>query len=536
MEEKGPLNKQTMLQGALTLTLAWLILRILGALYRIPLGRMLGGEGLGIFAVPNQFYQLFFTLCSAGIPVAVAGVVSEKMALGQYRDAVRAFKITRIVMLLLGLFFSLLLFFGAGWLIKSGVIPNPDAFLGMRAVAPVIFFAAITASYRGFFQGLQDMRAVAYSQVVDQIILVIATLSFSYLLLPRGLTMAAAGANLGALPGAVAAMLMLIYVYYRQSRGVEQYVLQDVSGVREGTLSLLKRIFSTSIPVSFVSVAMSITAILDHKLIVDRLQLVGYTQDQAVAWFGRFNQMSMSFINISIALALSLGTSLVPAAAKAFAMQDLERIRKQVLQAVRLSLLLALPASAGLFLLSHHLTQLAFADASAGVPLAALSWAVIFWSVHLVTTGTLQGLNKALVPTRNLIIGILVKIAITYFLTPTWLGIRAAAFGNVTIFIISSTLNCIALARLVGVKFNIWDAVAKGVLATLVMSAGVLAVYRWAHLGLGGNSWPTLLAIVAGAVVYPVVLVFIGGIQAEDVRRLPGGRRVADFLGKIGRG
>ena len=92
---RNPLNKQTVLQGALTLTVAWIIIRILGALYRVPLGRMLGDVGLGIYAVPNQFYLLFFTLSSAGIPVALAGLVSEKMALGHYRDALRTFRIAR---------------------------------------------------------------------------------------------------------------------------------------------------------------------------------------------------------------------------------------------------------------------------------------------------------------------------------------------------------------------------------------------------------------------------------------------------------
>lgn len=533
---KNPLNKQTVLQGTLILTVSWIIIRILGAIYRVPLTRMIGDVGMGIYAVPNQFYLLFFTISSAGIPVAVATIVSEKMAMGHYRDALRAFRMARTAMLIMGLFFSILLFTGAGWLIRSGLVPNPDAFLGMRAIAPVIFFAAVTAAYRGLFQGLQNMRAVAYSQLVDQTMLVAATLLFSYLLLPKGLAIAAAGANLGAVPGAIAATLMLVILYRSQRRELLELVKKDFSGARESTLSLLKRVFSTALPISFASVAMSITAIIDHKLIVDRLQLVGYTHEQAIAQYGQFNQMAMSFINISIALALSMGASIVPAIAENFAVKNLERIKNQVSQAVRIAVVFALPAAAGLYLLAGQLTLLVFAEKSAGVPLAALAGVVVFWSVHLVTAGALQGMGKAIIPVQNLLIGIIIKLAITYYFTPTPLGIRAAAFGTVVIFIVSSILNVVAIARLVGFSFNFSRTVFLPGLATIAMSAAVLAVYQSALIHVGGNTWPTLFAVITGAVVYPVALIALGGVMADDVRRLPViGSKVASLLEKMGK-
>lgn len=532
---KNPFNKQTVLQGALTLTVAWLIIRILGAVYRVPLGRMLGDVGLGIYAVPNQFYLLFFTLSSAGIPVAVASIISEKVAVGHYRDAVRTFRVARTAMLIIGLLFSILLFAGSGWLIESGLVPNPDAYLGMRAVAPVIFFAALTAAYRGFFQGLQNMRAVAFSQVADQVMLVAATLLFSYLLLPKGLAIAAAGANLGAVPGAVGATLMLVWLYRSQRRGIMSMVNEDRSGARESVISLLKRIFSTAIPVSFAAVAMAITAIIDHKLIVDRLQLVGYSHIQAIAQYGQFNQMAMSFINISIALALSLGSSMVPAVAELYTLKKLERIRHQLSQALKLVVIFSVPAAAGLYVLAHQLTLLVFAEASAGVPLAALAGVVIFWSLHLVTTGALQGMGKAAVPVRNLLIGIIIKLIITYYLTPTDLGIRAAAMGTVVIFLVSSVLNTVAISRLVRYKFNLKELFLRPVIASAVMSAGVFFIYNTAVEHMGGNTWPTLIAVAGGAVIYPVVLVALGGVRAEDMRRMPViGVRAAAVLEKMG--
>ena len=527
------LNKQTLLQGALVLTISWFIIRVLGAVYRIPLGRMLGDEGLGIYAVPNQIYLLFFTLCSAGIPVAVASIVSEKMALGHYRDAMRTFRVARTAMLVLGAASALLLFYGADWLISSGLVQIPEARLGILAIAPVIFFSAITAAYRGFFQGLQNMRAVAYSQLADQVMLVGATLLFSYLLLPQGLIVAAAGANLGAVPGAVGAALMLIWLYRSQRGDMLDLALSDVSGAKEGTVSLLRRIFSVAIPVSFASVAMSVTHLVDQWLIINRLEFAGYSHQNAVALFGQYNQMAMAFINISIALAVSLGTSLVPAIAEGFALGNLERVRHQLNQSLRLAIIFALPAAAGLYLLAPQLTELLFAKGEAGVPLAAVSAVVVFWSVHLVTAGALQGMGKASVPVRNLICGIFFEIAITYYFTPS-LGIKAAAYGTVVIFIVSSLLNMLALSRLTGLSFDLFSALSRLVSATLIMSAGVWAVLQLSLSEIGGNTWPTMLSVATGIILYPIALLILGGIKTEDMRRLPGGGRIAALLQRFG--
>ncbi|KJS12795.1 MAG: polysaccharide biosynthesis protein [Peptococcaceae bacterium BRH_c8a] len=534
---KNPLNKQTVLQGVITLTVAFIIIRILGALYRIPLARMLGNEGMAFYVLPNQIYYLFFTLSTAGIPVALSSIISEKIVLGQYRDALRTFRVARAAMLLLGLTFSFLLFASAEWLIKIGLVAIPETYLGMQVIAPVIFFAAVTAAYRGLFLGFRDMQVVAYSQVVDQAMMVVATLLFSYLLLPRGLEIAAAGANLGAMPGAVGAALMLVFLYRRQRLDILAVAKQDLSGVREGTLSLLKRIFSVALPVSFAGVAMSVTAIIDQNLIVDRLQLVGYSYKQATAQYGAFIGMAMPFINISIALAASLSASLVPAVAESLAVKNLERIKTQLSQALRLALVFALPAAAGLFLLAHQLTLLVYVDEGAGVPLAALAAAVIFWSVHLVTSGTLQGMGRANIPVRNLVVGIAIKILITYYFTPTPLGIQAAALGTVAIFLVSSLLNIVYLSRLVDYEFKAVETLLRPCVATLVMSVCVLAVYR-ATLQQWGedNTWPTLLAVCAGLAVYPLVLVALGGISSGDVRRLPViGTWAAALLERLGR-
>jgi stage V sporulation protein B len=514
-------NKQSYLKGALILTAAGILIRFLGAAYRIPLGRMLGDEGLGIYAVPNQFYYLLFTISTAGIPVAVARLVSEKTASGQYRDAYTTFKLARAAMLSIGLSFSFLLFFGAEWLVETGIVANPDSFYGLRAVAPIVFFAATTSAYRGLFQGMQNMTVVAVSQIADQVLLAIGTVTLSYLLLPKGLAIAAAGANLGALPGAVLAAMIMLYYHWRERHNFKEWQNTVTTKAKNSNWDIFKEIFATALPISFASVALSITGIIDNKLIIDRLQLIGYTQQQATAFYGQFNQMAMSFINITIAFALSMGTSLVPSIAEAYAIKDYEKIRQQAAQGVRLATIFALPAAAGLFVLAPHLTLFIFNNEPAGVPLAYVAFSIVFWSIHLVTTGVLQGIGKISIPVRNLLVGIIFKIGFTYYLTPSPLGIRAAAISQVIMFVISSTLNIATIAKYVGFNFKFKATIVKPGLATLLMAACVWESYHLVITYTQSNGMATITGIIIGAAIYALTVILGGILTAEELGRIP---------------
>ena len=525
------LKKQTIIQGAVILTLAGIFIRILAVGYRIPVGRLLGGEGLGIYAVPNQVYFIFFTISSAGIPVAMAKLISEKISNGHYRDAYRTFKVSFAAMFIFGLLFSLLLFFGASWLVESGLVANPASYYGLLAISPMIFFAALTSSFRGLFQGLQNMSPVAVSQVGEQVMLVAGTVLFSYLLMPKGLALAAAGANFGAVPGAVAATLIMIFYYYRHRDSLMEMVDRDTSEYREKAFTLLKKILAISVPVSFASVAMSITGFIDNKLIIDRLQMVGYTLNEATNLYGQINQMAMSFVNISIVFALALGTSIVPSVAESFGANNKMQIQKKASEAIRLSLITTLPAAAGLMAVAPQLTDLFYAEKAAGIPLMVLAPSVAFWGVHLVLSGVLQGLGRADIVIINLLAGIAARIAITYFLVPTSLGIRAAALGTVAMFLVSSTLNYLAVKRMVGLNVNIPSAVLRPGAASLLMGLAVFQLYRWGLALLGHAYLATVAAILGGAVIYPVLAVVMGAVRSDDVKGLPRiGSRAATLL------
>ncbi|MHB8917203.1 MAG: MATE family efflux transporter, partial [Desulfocucumaceae bacterium] len=221
----------------------------------------------------------------------------------------------------------------------------------------------------------------------------------------------------------------------------------------------------------------------------------------------------------------------VPSVAESYGAGHRQHIKQQASTAIRLSLLTTLPAAAGLYALAPQLTQFIYGNTEAGIPLAALAPAVIFWGVHLVLSGVMQGLGRADIPVYNLLVGIAFKIAITYYLIPSPLGIRAAALGTMTMFVVSSVLNIISVKRIVGLDIDFSHSVLRPGLASIIMGLGVWEAYRLGLPLLGHQYFATMAAMLAGLVLFPVLAVLSGSIRPEDLKIIPGiGSRASNLL------
>ena len=209
------MGRDKFLKGAFILTVAGILVKIIGSANRIFLSRLLGGEGIGLYQMAYPIYLLALSISSAGIPVAISIIVAERLALGDYRGANRVFKISLALMSFTGLCFAGLLFFGAEFLVESQIVRDPRAYYSIIALAPAVFFATMLSSYRGYFQGFQVMTPTASSQISEQFVRVLTMISFAYLLLPLGIEYSAAGASFGAAPGAFCGLLVLLFCYYK---------------------------------------------------------------------------------------------------------------------------------------------------------------------------------------------------------------------------------------------------------------------------------------------------------------------------------
>ena len=522
------------LQGALILSIAGIIVKILGALYKIPLARLIGEEGMGLYGMAYPIFSTLLVLSTAGIPIAISILVSEKQSRNDDQGAKRVFLVSLAMLAIFGLVFTLLLIFSARWLTTTFPL-DPRAFYAIIAIAPAIFISSIISAFRGYFQGNQTMVPTALSQVTEQSIRVVTILVLAYIFLPKGIEFSAAGATFGAVTGSLTALFVLIiaYILFRkkqqQNKPASSVTIHDV----EPTISLAKRIAILAFPISIGGLVVPIMQVIDAMVIPSRLQAIGYSVEMATGFFGQFT-MANVLINLTPIVTISVAVSLVPAISEAMAKNKIEDVRHRINLAMWMTFLIGLPASAGLFILAAPITEMLYNRPEIGQLLAILAPSALILGLYQTTRGALQGLGKTYLPVVNLTIGIIIKGILTYILVGIpELGIIGAGIATVTGLTVSVLLNYYHVKKHTDFKMSWKRNVTIPSICTALMTALVFLIYTLAIEPLG-NILSVLIAITVGILIYSFSLLLFGGVKVKDLDGIPKiGPKIVKFLSRF---
>lgn len=534
------MSKNNFLKGAAILGIAGFLVKILGAIYRIPLGNMIGDTGMGYYQTAYPLYALMFAISTAGIPVAIAKLVSEKRAIGDYRGAQRIFKISFLGLIIGGLLTSSFVFIGARFIVDK--LGNSNAYYAMISLAPALLFTPVMSAFRGYFQGRQDMTPTAISQIMEQLFrVIVGLLLVSQLMrLDKGLPIAAGGASFGASAGAFLGTIAILYIYTKRRRKIRREIRRAERFKKESTSTIIRNILAIAIPITIGTSVIPLFGTIDVAIVMRRLQDIGFTEVEASGLYGQLTGMAQTLINFPQVFSLAIAASMVPAISSAFIKKDYREIKRTITSGIRVTLLIGLPAAMGLFILSTPIIKLLYfsnpidVQKSAGEILAVLSFSVIFLTLMQSLTAILQGMGKPFIPVRNLIIGALVKLVIVYTLTGIEsINIKGAAISTITAYGIAATLNFIAVKRYTKIKFNIINMVIKPIISVSIMSIIVWITYNTID-SIVGSKLATLVAIGLGGISYGFALFITGTITSRDFELLPGGNKLAMKLKRIG--
>ena len=530
------MSKKTFLRGAAVLGIAGLLVQVMGAIFRIPLGNIIGDEGMGYYQTAYPIYVFLLVFSTNGAPAAISKMTSERVALGKLSEAHRVFKYSFILMFALGIVAFAIFFFGAGWIVRE--LKNPGAYYAMVSISPALLFVPIMAVYRGYFQGLQQMEPTAVSQLVEQAVRVSIGLSLAAVFLPKGVQYAAAGATIGTSIGPIAGVVVLIIIYYYKRHKLHQEIKKDITEEKESAGKIIGTLAAIAVPITIGVSIVPIMNIVDVTIIMRRLQDIGYHSADANSLYGQLTGMAGPIINLPMALALSIALSMVPAIAAANSVGDVKFLDMNVRLGLRTAMIIGVPCTFGLMALSEPIMLLLYPlqaeSASSAAPcLFILAIGIIFLSVSQTMAGILQGLGRPYVAVASLGIGVVAKAIATYILTgiPA-LNVQGAAIGTTIGFGVIGILNFAAVKKYTGTKFDLKISVWKPLLSGIVMSIIVLIIYYPLH-GTIGNSLATLLAVGAGAAVYGVMLLKTRAIETEEIKLLPKGEKLEKLLRKF---
>ncbi len=531
------MGSQSFLKGAAILGIAGIIVKIMGAFFRIPLGNMIGEEGMGYYQASYPIYVLLLVISTAGIPTAISKLVAERNAIGDRYGAHRIFKVSFILLFFIGIATSSIMFFGSKVIVKF--IKNAGAYYSMIAIAPALLFVPIMAAYRGYFQGLQDMVPTAISQIIEQFGRTAIGLILALVLLNKGKEIAAAGASFGAAAGAITGAFIIIWIYRRRRKQIYLEIKSSPSYKQVSASKIIYKIFAIAIPITIGAAILPIMNMIDVAIVMRRLQAIGFSAEEANGLYGQLTGMAAPLINLPQILTVSLGMSLVPAISDANQRRNGTLVRSTIQTGIKVTVLIGLPAALGLVTLAKPIMLLLFplqrqSAIGAASSLAILGIGVIFLSLVQTFTAILQGLGRQTVPVVNLFIGALFKIAATFTLTGIYaINVKGAAIGTVLAYGVAALLNFFAVKRLTNTKFSVGDFILRPVVSVVAMSISVLFTYGRLER-MFGNTIAVLGAIAVGGIIYGLMLLTTGSIKKADFEMLPKGQQLANILSRIG--
>ena len=530
---------ESFLKGTFILTVAGLVVKVIGSLNWIFVSRILGGEGIGLYQMAFPIYFLAMTVSQAGVPVAISIITAERVALKDIYGARRVFHISMALMVVTGIFFSILTYFAADWLIEWHFLRDPRAYKSVVVLAPTVFFVTLLASSRGYLQGWQRMTPTAVSQIVEQIFRVITMVLLADLFLPWGLDYAAAGASLGALAGAITGLIVLVYFHVKLDRDIERdygHDLRPPEGTQpEPAHRIIKRIFQLSLPVSAASIMLPVVSNLDLMIVPQRLEVAGYSVNEATELFGYLTGMAVPLVNLSCIITASMAMSIVPAISEARALRDKARVFAQTAASVRISNMVCFPAFVIVFVLATPISSLIYNAPGAGPAVMIASFSIVLLGLHQVSTGILQGLGHPTIPMINMILAAGAKVVLNWELTAIpWLGIMGAAWATAADMGVAAIINLIFIYKFIGYRMEI-PQLLKTIGSAAVMAVAVHYFYKFTFAWWQSGAISTFGAVFFGCLVYLIVMTVAGGVREDDLSHMPMlGRPMIKVMRRLG--
>ncbi len=538
-------KKSTFFGGAAILAVSAIFVKVIGAIYRIPLGNILPDDVMGDYNAAYNIYNFFLTISTAGLPVALSKTISEANALGRRNQVERVFRVAFSTFLTLGLvsFFCMTVLAGP---LAEYAISNPKAVYCIMALAPSVLCVCVMSSFRGYFQGHFNMMPTGVSQIIEAGSKLLVGLALAMFCMKQfGEAFGSVGAIIGVSFGSVVALVFIIFLFLKNRRQNRRQKSQSADKPEPAGV-ILSNLLKLAIPITLGSAATSIVTLIDTKLVMSQLTAIfhsvdglalaadgtGAALDAARSLYGIYSK-TMSIYNLPFSMMVPLTACIIPAVSAALARRDRREAQKVSESALRVGLLLALPMGMGLCALGGPIMGLLFPridTAVAGPLLSVLGIASIFVALQLLCNSILQANGMVNLPIVAVVIGGLVKIAVNYTLVGNpAIRINGAPVGTLCCFLVVDILEMLIIRRAVPQPPSFLRALLKPLAAALVMAAAAWASYGLLNRFLG-NALSTVGAIGVGVIIYLILVLALRAISPDDLALMPKGDKIAKIL------
>ncbi|AGK98104.1 putative polysaccharide biosynthesis protein [Clostridium pasteurianum] len=526
------MKEQSTGKGFAILSAATMAAKLLSIIYMPFLLKIIGGNRpYAIYQVTYLIYAFIYVITNTGIPSAISKLVSEFVAVENYRSAIKTFKISRFLLFAIGIIMSIVMFLSAGSLTAS--IHYPEAKYSVIALCPAILFTSVASAYRGYFQGRSNMKPTAISQVLEQVFNTVFSLLFAAILIGRGIEAGVVGATVGTTLGALASALYLI-ITYEKNKHFKSGILHN--NKRHTNKQVLRRIIKYSIPITVCIAITNAGTLIDSYNITSRLIAGGALTDYAQSIYGMYGKY-LTLINMPITIISALAMAVLPAVSKAVALKNKKLVNDKINFAFRINFLIAVPAAVGLSVLSRPIYELLQIGDGYRIMIFG-SIVVIFMALALIQTSILQGMGRIYIVTFYSILGLIAKYVVNYILVAIpKIGIYGAIIGSAIGFGVPIILNIIYIQKILKLKINFKSYIFKPIVSSIFMAAVTYVIYNilsyilhFIVKGYLNNAVSLLAAVAMGVLAYLYAMILCKGITKDELDIIPG--RIKRFIPK----
>jgi len=553
-------KKQSFLHGAALLAIATAVVKVIGALYKLPLKMVIGDEGYSYFSTAYDIYTVLLLISTAGLPVAMSRMISQASSLGNRSQVRRVYQSARVLFFTIGGVSTLLMMLLCRQL--AGALEQPDAWFAIVCLGPCAFLMGVISTYRGFFQGQGNMIPTSVSQVLEAICKLVVGLLAAVLILhfTDSIPLAAGGAILGVTVSCLISVVYLFAVYHRSAE-----TLAGTDGPVTSYGRTTKQLLAIAVPITIGAAGLQLLTVVETSLYMDRLiallesnrllsPLAGILEREVLennplgltpsekyakiaANFNGIYNMGKTIYNMPNAFITPITVSIIPAITSQLTLENHAGAKSTEESAARVTALLSLPCAVGLMVLAQPIMALLGGYSGeklvlAGQLMALLGVSVFLHAIVLLTNAIMQAHGHAGIPVVNMLCSGVVRLVVVYILAGNpAIGILGVPMGTALCNLCIAVLNLLSIRRCVPQK----PAIFRNMLRPLVPVAlmGVVAWLLWQGLTLVGITSRVLLCgiPVGGAgVVYLVSAILFKSITREDCLLLPKGEKLAKLL------
>ena len=517
-------EESSAVRGMFILSMAGIIAKVLSLFYVPMLIGILGDEGYGIYQQSTEVFVFVYAITCMGAQPAVAKVVTELTALDNPKGAIRALQLSRkfysIIGGVLGLLMMLLAFPIAD---LSG---HTSMAYGIIALGPCVLITSILATYRGYMQGRSNMTSIAISQVLEQILNVVVSLLFAFILRQISLPLGSAGGQIGTSVGAMFACFYLIYCYDKKNYR-EEAMVHPSARRKASDKKILRKIIMYSVPITISAGLQNFGGLVDMVNVMSRLSFAGFSETEGnilYSFLGRYKTL----YGVPLIVITAIGTTVLPAISRSVVLNEKKEVKKKISYAFRLTFAIAIPSAVGLGMLSNLVYFSIYGNDNGAKIMTLGSFILVLMAMTQIQSIVLQSINKLYYILGTFSIGILFKIVLNYiFVGIADINVYGVLIGNCFWHLIPAILNHKKICSTMRMRLSVVKLVTKPILASSAMAITLYILklplpflYRFVEPSRFISIPLTIIMVMVGGVVYLYLMILMGGIRKRDIETI----------------